>query len=152
MEAAGLGKRNLKGEVKENVLGYFSQTTVHGFRYVVQGRNIFERVIWILFILFGFMYSSKTVWDAWVYWDTHPVETTIDQVSVPVQELPFPAITICDTQSLQMPRRNRWMFLETLLNSVEVINPQQLIDGMTPGKNTLYVLCIEFHYFYKHNL
>ena len=148
MEAAGPGKRNLKGEVKENVLGYFSQTTVHGFRYVVQGRNIFERVIWILFILFGFMYSSKTVWDAWVYWDTHPVETTIDQVSVPVQELPFPAITVCDTQSLQMPRRNRWMFLETLLNSVEVINPQQLIDGMTPSKYTLYQLCMELYLFY----
>ena len=138
MEVEGLGKRNLKGEVKENVLGYFSQTTVHGFRYVVQGRNIFERVIWILFILFGFMYSSKTVYDAWVHWETHPVETTIDQVSVPVQELPFPAITICDTQSLQMPRRNRWMFLETLLNSVEVVNPQQLIDGMTPGKYKEY--------------
>ena len=43
-------KLNLKGEAKENLVGYFSQTTVHGFRYIVQGRNIFERLIWILFL------------------------------------------------------------------------------------------------------
>ena len=122
-----------KGEAKQNLVGYFSQTTVHGFRYIVQGRNLFERVIWILFILFGFVYSFYTIWKAIIYWETHPVETTIDQVGVPVQELPFPAITICDTQSLQMPRRNQWMFLETLLNSLDIIDPQQLVDGMTPG-------------------
>ena len=135
-------KLNLKGEAKENLVGYFSQTTVHGFRYIVQGRNIFERLIWILFILFGFVYSSYTIWKAIKHWETHPVETTIDQVGVPVQELPFPAITICDTQSLQMPRKNQWMFLETLLNSLDVINPQQLVDGMTPGMPTIFLINI----------
>ena len=133
MEGARQRKRNLKVEAKESVLGYFSQTTVHGFRYVVQGRNIFERIIWILFIFFGFMYSSWTIYKALRHWEKHPVETTIDKVGVPGKELPFPAITVCDTKSLQMPRRNQWMFLETLLNSVEVINPNQLIEGMTPG-------------------
>ena len=113
---------------------YFSETTVHGFRYIVEGKNILERLVWFIFIVFGFAYSTSVIWQALEYWETHPVETTIDQVGVPVQELPFPAITICDTQSLQMPRRNQWMFLETLLNSLEVIDPRQLIDGMTPGK------------------
>ena len=125
-------------KAKENVIKYFSQTTVHGFKYVVEGRNAFERVAWILFILMSVVYSVWTVCVAWQHWDTHPVETTIDQIGVPVQELPFPAITICDTNSLKMPRRNQWMFIETLLNSLEVINPQQLIDGMTPRKSNKF--------------
>ena len=139
MEGTRQRTRNLKVEAKENVLGYFSQTTVHGFKYVVQGRNIFERIIWILFIVSGFMYSSWQIYKALRHWETHPVETTIDKIGVPVKELPFPAITVCDTKSLQMPRRNQWMFLETLLNSVEMINPNQLIEGMTPGKKNHYL-------------
>ena len=74
------------------------------------------------------------IWKTWqciTTYNSHPVGTRLS-----LEEsggLPFPAITICDTQSLQMPRKNQWMFLETLLNSLEVIDPQQLIDGMTPG-------------------
>ena len=126
-------KFSWKAEAKKNLVDYFSETTVHGFRYIVEGRNILERLVWLFFVVFGFGYSSYVIWQALDYWQTHPVETTIDQVGVPVQELPFPAITICDTKSLQMPRRNQWMFIETLLNSLEVTNPQQLIDEMTPG-------------------
>ena len=120
-------------EAKRNLVDYFSQTTVHGLRYIIDGRNVFERLIWVVMIVFGFVYCTTMIWGAFEYWKTHPVETTIDQVGVPVQELPFPTITVCDTKSLQMPRRNQWMFIETLLNSLDVINPEQLIDGRTPG-------------------
>ena len=126
--------RNFTEEVRENVREYFSKTTVHGFRYVVEGRNSFERFAWILFIFVSIVYSVWTVLVAWQHWDTHPVETTIDRIGVPVHELPFPAITVCDTDSLKMPRRNQWMFLETLLNSMELTNPEQLFDGMSPSK------------------
>ena len=49
-------------------------------------------------------------------WSDIPLQTTIDKVSSPVEKLDFPAITVCDTESLQMPRRNRWMYLEKLLS------------------------------------
>ena len=127
-------KFSWKREAKKSLMDYFSETTVHGFRYIVEGRNILERLVWLIFIVFGFGYSFYVIWQALDYWATHPVETTMDQVGVPIQELPFPAITICDTKSLQMPQRNQWMFIETLLNSLEVTNPQELIDGTTPGK------------------
>ena len=126
-------QRELRWELKDNLVGYFSETTVHGFRYVVQGRNLSERTAWIFFIAFGFWYSGTTVYDAYQYWEKHPVETTIDEVGLPVQELPFPAITVCDTASLTMPRKNRWMFLEKLLNSLEVIDPKAQITNMYPG-------------------
>ena len=120
--------------LKADVVAYFTETTVHGFRYVVQGRNMAERTVWVVLILLGFGYSGVTVYHAYNYWESHPVETTIDQVGVPVQELPFPAITVCDTPSLTMPRKNRWMFLEKLLNSLQLINPKEEIKHMYPGK------------------
>ena len=67
-------------------------------------------------------------------WDSHPVETTIDEVGLPVDQLPFPAITVCDKASLKMPRKNRWMLVEKLLNSLELINPKEIIKKMYPSK------------------
>lgn len=111
--------------LQEDLKRYFSETTVHGFRYVVEGRNRLERLVWVLFILFGFTYTAYLVYNAYVDWERHPVQTTIDEVGLPVQELPFPAITLCDINSQKMPRRNRWMFVETLLNSVERTNSKE---------------------------
>ena len=133
-------KRELLQELKKDLAGYFRETTVHGFRYVVEGRNIFERLVWATFIILGFSYSIVTVYNAYQYWEDHPVEITIDAVGVPLQELPFPAITVCDTKSLQMPRKNRWMLLEKLLNSLELLNPKEQMKKMNPG------MCDQSHF------
>ena len=61
------------------------------------------------------------------------METTIDEVGLPVDQLPFPAITVCDKESLKMPRKNRWMLVEKLLNSLELINPMEILMKMYPG-------------------
>ena len=124
----------LLAHVKRDLSEYFSGTTVHGFRYVVAGRNRKERGAWMMFILFGFFFCSQSVYQMYQHWEEHPVETTIDEVGLPISELPFPAITVCDTDSLKMPRRNRWMFLETLLNSLSLKNPKEQTNDMFPGK------------------
>lgn len=129
-------QRELRKELKEDLEGYFTETTVHGFRYIVEGRNVFEKVVWALFIIAGFICCGVVVFNAYQNWESHPVETTIEAVGVPVQELPFPTITVCDTKSLTMPRKNRWMFIETLLNSLDLINPKELITKMNPSMYT----------------
>ena len=79
-------------------------------------------------------------------WEANPVETTIDEVGLPIQELQFPAITVVDTNSLKMPRRNRWMFLETLLNSLSLSNPSEQMSEMYPGKYTKKIDFQAIHY------
>ena len=115
-------ERNVNEELSE----YFRETTVHGFRYVVEGRNIFERYVWIAFIIFGFIFSAWIIYNAFEEWEATPVHITVDEVSVPVDQIPYPAITVCDTESLQMPRRNRWMFLERLLNAAQLKDTNDL--------------------------
>ena len=127
-------RTGLMAHIKTDLAEYFSGTTVHGFRYVVSGQNRLERISWVFFILCGFLFCSQSVYYMYQYWEEHPVETTIDEVGLPIQELPFPAITICDSDSLKMPRKNRWMFLETLLNSLSLTNPKEQISEMFPGK------------------
>ena len=126
-------KQRLNVGLKDDVVSYLSETTVHGFRYIVVGRNIIERVVWVIFLSIAFLFTYDGIRRANLYWDTHPVETTKDEVGLPVHELPFPAITISDPTSLTIPRKNRWMFLETFLNSLELINPEEELKYMYPG-------------------
>ena len=126
-EQSSFGKK-----VKKDLVAYLSETTVHGFQYVVNARYLVERVAWVIFIGLGFFCSGYIFMDAFQYWDDHPVETTIDKIGLPVHQLPFPAITVCDTASLKMPRKNRWMFVETLLNSLELSDPEEELKNMYP--------------------
>ena len=139
MEGSNPGKRGLAREVNKDLIAFLQETTVHGFRYLVDGRNILEKLAWACAIMFGFCFCLSIFIDAWDVWDNDPVETTIDELGLPVTELDFPAITICDTESLKMPRKNRWMFIETLLNSLELRNPQEELKKMYPGNERCVV-------------
>lgn len=128
---------DLGKDLKKGLTDYCSETSAHGFRYVVEGRNILEKSFWILIMTIGFFYCGYQIYEAFSYWEEHPLMTTIDAVDLPVHELDFPAITVCDTESLKMPRRNRWMFLEQFLNGLELIDPEQEARNMFPGRNSI---------------
>ena len=107
-------------EIKEGVWTYFSETTVHGFRYVAEGGNIFEKLLWAGLILGGFIFSGGIILKSLKDWGQTPLETTIAQVSMPIEKLYQPAITVCNPDELKMPLRNRWMYIERILNWIDV--------------------------------
>ena len=107
-------------EIKSAIGSYFSETTVHGFRYVVEGGNICEKVSWVILILIGFVFSGYIIVQSFKDWGETPLQTTIDKVSMPIEKLDQPAITVCNPKELQMPLRNRWMYVERMLNWIDV--------------------------------
>lgn len=113
-------KRNLASELKNAISSYFSETTVHGFRYVAEGANLCEKLFWGLLISVGFVFSGGIILRSFSDWEQTPLQTTIDKVSMPIEELNQPAITVCNPDELQMPQRNRWMYIEKLLNMIDV--------------------------------
>ena len=121
--------------LKDEVIKFFAESPIPGFKYVVEGRDLLERGTWAVFIVIALCLSITWLNDAFEYWDKHPVETTIDQVGLPVHELPFPAITVCDTESLTMPRKNRWKLVEKLLNALELIDPDEELQKIYPGRS-----------------
>ena len=130
-----MNDRSIGQRIKNELILFFSESTIPGFKYVVQGRNRVERIAWVFFLVFAFVCTGWIVIEQVHKWDSHPVETTIDEVGLPVDLLPFPAITVCDTESLKMPRKNRWMFVEKFLNSLELINPKEIYKNMYPGRS-----------------
>jgi len=119
---------------KGECVKFLSESTIPGFKYIVQGHSLFERVTWTVFVVIAFCYAWQTISHQFIAWEKNPVETTIDEVGLPVHELPFPAITVCDTPSLKMPRKNRWMFVEQLLNSLQLVDPETELKRMYPGR------------------
>ena len=99
------------------------EANTYGYEYYFEFTHI--ALAKAIFIATAFFIAGHGVNDAFKDWDKHPVETTIDEVGLPVHELPFPAITVCDTTSLTMPRKNRWNFVEKLLNSLQLIDPEE---------------------------
>ena len=113
-------KQTIASKVKNAITSYFSETTVHGFRYVAEGANLCEKWFWGLLISVGFVFSGAIILRSFSDWAQTPLQTTIDKVSMPIEELYQPAITVCNPHELQMPQRNRWMYIEKLLNWVNV--------------------------------
>ena len=117
--------------IKADICSYFTETTVHGFRYIVEGRDLVERLFWVTVIVTGFVLSGILIQQSFENWEDTPLQTTIETVSLPIEQLDFPAITVCNPDSLKIPRRNRWMFLEKLLKWVEPKEPTAAEGKMT---------------------
>ncbi|TRY68635.1 hypothetical protein TCAL_08884 [Tigriopus californicus] len=98
--------------VLRNIRSYLKETTVHGFRYVADGANIFERLFWVIWITFGFCGSYYMVSQSIKEGRENPILTTIDTASVTT--VPFPAVTV-DGGSLMNP----WGHITKLYNQVE---------------------------------
>ena len=134
------GKRLGLIDVKNDAIEFFSETTVHGFKYLAEGRNIYEKLAWLVVIVVGFSLCAVLISGSSQVWSDEPVETTLDEVSIPVHKLPFPAITVCDTESLQMPRRNRWMALENIFNTMTIGNVSRIVEDIYPGKLFMHTI------------
>ena len=117
----------------DELISFLSESTIPGLSYIVDSKAIFERVAWAILLVVAFYLTGSVIHIQWTHWRSHPVETTIDEVGLPVDILTFPAITVCDTESLKMPRKNRWMFVEKLLNSLELVDPDKEIKEIYPG-------------------
>ena len=130
-------KRSLE-KTKDNIIGsiteYLSGATVHGFRYVVDGRNKCEKGFWIALIITSFIMSGNIIYTSYLGWNDTPLQTTIEKVDEPVQKYPFPAVTVCDPGQLQLPRRNRWILPEQLLNWIDISN---IRPNGTPSLSTV---------------
>ena len=57
---------------KSELKSYFKETTVHGFRYLVDGRTIAERCAWSFVIIGGFIYAGYLIRSNILDWENNP--------------------------------------------------------------------------------
>ena len=91
-------KKLLLDTVKE----YSGHTTIHGLNYIFASFLTFnDRIFWLVIFLFGFIFSVYLSIDAFVDWRKNMIITRFENSELPVTEIAFPAVTICN-QGLNM--------------------------------------------------
>ena len=66
-------KENKKRTIySDGVKAYFRETTVHGFSYLADGSNLFEKIVWILVILSGMICCCSLILSSYNSWNEMP--------------------------------------------------------------------------------
>ena len=75
---------------------FANATTVHGLAYVFDKTiKAIDTVFWFIAVCFGTGLAIYMSIDAWNEWKSSPVLTSIRSTGLPLQNISFPAITIC---------------------------------------------------------
>ena len=71
-------------------------TTIHGLAYVFDKTiKAIDYVFWFIAVCLGTGLAIYSSFDAWKEWKASPVLTSIRSTGLPLQNISFPAITIC---------------------------------------------------------
>ncbi len=85
-----------KKKLSRNLNAFCEQTTIHGFSYVSDVSNqVVIKVGWGLLISVFLTLASFLIKLSFDDWSENPTLTTIDSDVAPIEELPFPAVTVC---------------------------------------------------------
>ena len=94
----GKDRKLLLDTVKE----YSERTTIHGINYVFASFLTFQdRIFWLVIFLGGLVFSVYLSIDAFIDWRKNMIITRFENSELPVTEIAFPAVTICN-QGLNM--------------------------------------------------
>ena len=108
---------------------YLESTTVHGFAYL-HGRNSYcTRIFWTCIILAGFSIAGWMIFCSVIDWDANQTITTLESIATPIQKVQFPTVTVCPHEHSSP---DNWSFLEKLLNSIDLTNPNLRNDIINP--------------------
>ena len=102
-------KKSTKKRIVDTTKQYSSATTIHGISYLA-GDDVFgvERLLWTIVVLFAIVLTTYQVFTLYNDWQDQPVITTLDTAALPIEEIEFPAVTIC-------PQGSRQQMLESVL-------------------------------------
>ena len=106
--------------IKENVITYLATTTIHGLRYLYDGRNCVEKFVWLIIILGCFTGCFNLIGQSLDEAAKEPILTTVETTEV--QNVPFPAITIGGDANI-----NEWGFVEKFFNFLAFYNVNQKV-------------------------
>ena len=91
-----------KGPILETLVEYSRGTTIHGIPYILEdGRQLFERVVWVVLVTFCALVSLSSTIEIYQNWDEDPITTTIGTTEYDIGNLEYPSITICAQGSVK---------------------------------------------------
>jgi acid-sensing ion channel, other len=96
MMVTGGSLKNCSRKSRSSFSEYSGKTTVHGMYYVGESNRLWiERLFWVLIVIVSCYLCTVVVLDSYKRWTDDPVIVSFDSKYMPVDEIPFPAVTIC---------------------------------------------------------
>ena len=75
---------------------FSTQTSIHGMYYVGSNQHSrLGRILWMLMVVLALACTTYQVVSIWYQWSDDPVVTSLKKISLPVEQIDFPAVTIC---------------------------------------------------------
>ncbi|XP_063915478.1 pickpocket protein 28-like [Zophobas morio] len=74
---------------------YCNSTTIHGFRYFVEKRTLFEKLWWFIVFIVSLGVCVLSIYMVYEKWEQSPVIVSFANTGTPIYKIPFPAVTVC---------------------------------------------------------
>lgn len=97
--------KRVRTSFQRNVKDYLLNSSMHGLKYIGDGSLSFsERIFFLIsFAIVSFL-SAYFISNLWQKWTENPIIIGMNSASTPLNEIPFPAVTICN---MNQARRER---------------------------------------------
>ena len=87
---------NPQSPVAKTANEYASDSNLHGIAYFCEdGLLVAERILWVVIVILAFIIAILMTVAAYNSWQADPVLTSVGTTGFPIEEVDFPAITIC---------------------------------------------------------
>ena len=97
-----ISSNSKKGPISKTLVEYGGATTIHGISYILEdGRQLFERVVWVVLVTFCALVSLSSTIEIYQNWDEDPITTTIGTTEYDIGNLEYPSVTICAQGSVK---------------------------------------------------
>ena len=137
-------KRSAKKRIVETTKDYSSATTIHGITYLTgDDTTALERLLWLVVVILAVLFATYQVGKLYKDWQDDPVVTTLDTVALPIEEIEFPAVTICPQGSRQeivdlVLFRQLTEYIERSTDNVTILTEEQMTDQVVAFLNNVY--------------
>ena len=95
-------RKSARKKTLETTKEFCDATSIHGFAYISHERNSsIDRIFWSVVVILALSFTAYQVIVLYLEWQDEPVITTLETVAQPIEEIDFPAVTICPQGSRQ---------------------------------------------------
>jgi len=116
------------GSILRHVETYCKSSTIHGFNYLTskEGISLFDRILWAFALTISLCFCLLFLLTMNADWDSNPVVTTVETTYFPIQNISFPAITVC------APEYDIWAFLQRYVQCFKFLKPVKKKHNYNP--------------------
>ena len=81
---------------------YASETTIHGLSYIANSEHhLAGRFFWVVVVILALSLTTFQMLSLRSQWATNPVITNLETIALPIEDIKFPAVTICPQGSVE---------------------------------------------------